>query len=466
MKLYTVQSEGLSHNSYMLVDGLEAAVVDPRRDCHIYTRIAKRNCTQIRYVFETHRNEDYVVGSKELATLTEAEICHGKQLNFAYGDHRVEDGDTFSVGNLKIIALHTPGHTNESFCYTVSDTAKSADPLMAFTGDTLFVGAIGRTDLQGKNNQPTQAEKLFASIREKLLPLGNGTFVYPSHGAGSVCGSGIGEQAYSTIGYERKTNPYLNLDKDQFVVRATTQEMIVPMYFKKMEEYNLRGAPTLRGLPEPRALIADEFASCTEEADSTVVDTRLPYAFSGSHIPNALSLWLGGGTAVYTGWILGYDLRLLLVTERKADVARVQRHFWRQGFDNVYGFLCRGMNHWQEEGKPISHVHTLSASALKGRRDHYVVLDVREPSEWHTDGVIEGAEQIFFADLPTEADRLNRNRRIAVTCSVGNRASTAASVLERKGFQHVSNVLGGMTAWNELGFPTVKTKREEYPIAY
>lgn len=461
MKLYVVKSEGLSQNSYVLTDGQEAAVIDPRRDCKIYTRIANKTCIKIRYIFETHRNEDYIVGSTELKALTGAEICHSKQLRFTYGDHSLDDGETFSVGNVKIKALHTPGHTDESLCYTVTDTEKTTQPLMVFSGDTLFVGSIGRTDLQGKDTQPKQAEKLFKSLHEKILPLGDAVLVYPAHGAGSVCGSGIGEQTFSTIGYERKTNPFLRLDMQEFVEKAVSQKMIVPAYFRKMEENNLRGAPPLSGSPEPRALSITEFEAEMGEKDSTVVDARAPYAFGGSHVRGALSLWLGGGTAVYTGWILGYDQRILLVVERKRDVMRVLRHFRRLGFDNLFGFLCPGINEWQEQGKPIEHVNTISVSELKATLERHAVLDVREPSEWHDEGVIEGAEQVFFADLPQKAETLNKNKPYAVICSVGNRASIAASILQRKGFGHVSNVLGGMTAWKSLGYPTVNAKQME-----
>jgi hydroxyacylglutathione hydrolase len=459
MKLYTVKSEGLSHNSYMLVDGEEAAVIDPRRDCQIYLHIAKRNCAKIRLIFETHRNEDYVVGSKELQTLTTAEICHSNQLDFKYGEHSLEDGETLSVGNLKIKTIHTPGHTNESVCYAVSNLQKNPAPLMVFTGDTLFVGSIGRTDLQGKQEQPKQAQKLFMSLHEKLMPLGDGVVFFPGHGAGSVCGSGIGEQAFSTLGYEKKTNPYLMLDKEAFAQRAIAQELIVPAYFRKMEVYNLQGSPKLSGLAPPKALSVSDFESALAETDSVVVDTRLPNSFAGSHVPRSLSIWLGGGTAVYTGWLLGYEQRILLVVERKGDVARALRHFWRQGYDNVFGYLCKGIGKWQEQGKPISNVHTISAADLKAYLDRYVVLDVREPSEWYQEGIIEGAKRIFFADLPQEAENLSRNRRYAVVCSVGLRASIAASILKQKGFE-VSNVLGGMTAWAKLGYQIVKPEKE------
>ena len=456
MKLYTVKSEGLAHNSYMLIDSSEAAVIDPRRDCKSYLTIASKNCAKIKYVFETHRNEDYIVGSRDLQNLTNAEICHSKELAFKYGEHNIDDGEEFKVGNLKISSLLTPGHTDESLCYVVSNMEKSADPLLIFSGDTLFVGSIGRTELQGKEAQPKMAENLFESLHEKLIPLDDHVLVYPAHGSGSVCGSKISEQAFTTLGYEKKTNPYLKLSKEDFVRRSLATELIVPPYFHKMEEYNLKGAPLLHGLTEPKALSIAEFEAEMNESDSIVVDTRLPNAFAGSHITNSLNIWLGGGTAVYIGWVVSYSQKILLVMERNGDLRRVAKHLWRLGFDNVIGYLCPEINEWQNAGKTTSHVHTLSATDLHSRLERYVVLDVREPSEWHEEGIIERAETIFFGDLQSKADNLDRNKRYAVICSVGNRASLGASILKRKGFVGIGNVLGGMTAWENLGYPTKK----------
>lgn len=456
MRLKIIKSEGIAHSSYFLSDGEEAAVVDPRRDCQIYPRLAQKECAKIRYILETHRNEDYVIGSFELQNITDAEICHSKELPFKYGDQNLSDGETISVGNLKIKVLHTPGHTNESLCYAVYQPEQSSEALMVFTGDTLFAGSVGRTDLYGKEAHPTQAEKLHTSIHEKLLPLGNHIIIYPAHGAGSVCGHDISDQEFSTIGYEKKTNPFLQLDTDAFVKRAISQEMLIPPYFRKMEDYNLNGPPLLRGLPPPEPLSAFEFEQEMRQPDTVVVDTRMPYAFAGAFIPDSLSIWLGG-TSAYPGWVLDYNQKILFVHERKTDMKTVAAHFQRLGFDNLLGFLCPSISEWHDTGKPISHVGTLSASALKERLDENLLLavDVREPSEWK-EGCIEGAERIFFGHLAGKACSLPGNKPVAVVCSVGQRASIAASILKREGFHEVYNVLGGMTAWTNLDYPTVK----------
>jgi hydroxyacylglutathione hydrolase len=399
LKLATIKSEGLAHNSYYLSDGHEAFVIDPRRDCKIYTHLAQRECTQINYILETHRNEDYVVGSVELQNMTEAEIGHGKGVPFKYGEHRFDDGDEVNVGSLRIKVLSTPGHTDESVCYVVCTAENTKDAALVFTGDTLFVGSVGRTDVYGKEAQPKQAKKLFNSITEKLLPLGGHVVIYPGHGSGSVCGGNIGAMDVSTLGFEKKTNPYLQLGEEAFVKRSMGEVLVVPKYFKKMGELNLNGAPLLSELAFPRPMNVADFEDHIREPNMFVVDTRNPYAFAGSHVPSSLSLWLGG-TSVYPGWIMSVNQYIVFVLERPTDINRVARRFQRLGFDNMCGYLCPGMSEWQEAGKPINSFGTLSAQQLKTKltKEEVSLLDVREPHEWQ-EGTIEGAETVFFGDL-------------------------------------------------------------------
>jgi hydroxyacylglutathione hydrolase len=456
MNLELVKSEGIAHNSYLLSDWGEAVVVDPRRDCDVYRCLAEKECARIKYILETHRNEDYVIGSLELQNTTDAEIGHSKELAFKYGEHNLGDGETLNIGSLKIKALYTPGHTNESMCYAVYKPSESAEAIMVFTGDNLFVGAVGRTDLYGKEAQPTQAAKLHQSIREQLLPLGDHVLVYPAHGAGSVCGHAISEREFSTIGYEKQTNPFLQLSEEAFVERSVSEMMIVPPYFRKMEEYNLNGPPLLAELAFPKPFTVPEFEAEMGEQGMMVVDTREPYAFAGAFIPGALSMWLDGA-GVYPGWVMDTAQYIIFVHERPSDIEVVARRFRRLGFDNMCGYLCTGMMDWIEKGKPISTAGVLSVSALKSRleKNEVFLVDVREPSEWK-DGVIEGAERIFFGDLADRAASLPRDKPVAVICSVGNRTSTGVSILKRAGFSEVYNVLGGMDAWTKLGYPTKK----------
>jgi hydroxyacylglutathione hydrolase len=457
MKISTVKSEGLAHNSYYLSDENEAAVIDPRRDCEIYTQLAKEDCAKIKYILETHRNEDFVVGSLELQNITEAEIAHSNALPFKYGEDKLSDGDLLQVGNVKIRALNTPGHTDESLCY-VAYPSGGNQAKAVFTGDTLFAGSVGRTDLYGKPNQPKQAQNLYQNIQEKLLPLGDHVLVYPAHGQGSVCGHGITGMEPTTLGYEKKTNPYLQLNEVDFADKVLNEELVVPKYFKKMEEINLNGPPLLSEMSYPKALSLLEFEEEKAEQNRVVIDTRMPYAFAGSHMPNSVSLWLGG-TSVYPGWLFDTSQYVIFVNERPSDIDIVAPRFRRLGFDNMCGYLCGGMNQWQEAGKPFRSYRAVTATESKERlaKGEALLLDVRDPPEWTEDGYVEDAKLIFFADLPQRTAELPKDKPIIVTCSVGNRSSIALSILEQAGLTDISNMLGGMTAWTNLGYPTKKT---------
>jgi len=231
----------------------------------------------------------------------------------------------------------------------------------------------------------------------------------------------------------------------------------VPPYFAMMEKVNLNGPSPLRQHDLPQPMNLSDFQRELERPNTLIVDTREPYSFSGSFIPGSINIWLEG-TSVYPGWVLDYSQRLLFVNERKDDMKTVAAHLWRIGFSNLVGFLCNGIKEWQENGKPIDTIGTISASELKTELNtkKLLLLDVREPSEWK-EGYIEGAKRIFVGHVEDEAHTLPKDEPITVTCSVGNRASIAASMLKKKGFKHVRNVLGGMTAWNRLSYPTKKS---------
>lgn len=453
MLLETIKSEGLSHNSYFLADKEEAVVIDPRRDSIIYTQLAKRECVKIKYILETHRNEDYVTGSLELQNLTRAEIAHSKETPFKYGEHDLSDGETLNIGSLKTRALYTPGHTNDSMCYVVYESTNDDFPMMVFTGDTLFVGNVGRTDLPGVDIWQEQSEKLYDSLHEKVLPLGDHVMVFPAHGAGSVCGTEISDREYSTIGYERKNSLLLQLGKEDFIEHMMGQKLLRPPYFRKMEDYNLNGPPLLCEAPVPQPLSVDEFEKEIQLSNTVVVDTREPGAFAGSYIPGSLSIWLEG-LSLYPGWSLTYDQRILLVMEREQDIEAAKAYLWRLGFDNIVGYLCPGMKEWRNRGKPTEHLGTLSAVMLKEKldRDEVILVDVREEHEWKKEH-IKGAERIYVGHLKEKASSLPRDKPIATTCGWGGRGSLGASILKNLGFNEVYNVLGGIRAWKNLGYP-------------
>jgi hydroxyacylglutathione hydrolase len=454
MRLEIIESKGLAHNSYYLSDAGEALVVDPRRDCKTYIQKAEEDCAKIKYILETHRNEDYVIGSLELQNLTDAEIAHSKETPFRYGENRLGDGDTLQLGSLKIETLYTPGHTNDSLCYIIYELQNMRIPLMVFTGDTLFAGDVGRTDLLGEDRKREQSLKLFNTLNEKMLTLGNHVIVYPGHGGGSICGHNISDRQVTTIGYEKKSNPLLSMEREKFVDFLMKQKLLKPPYFTKIEQFNLNGPPLLPETFLPQPLNIDQLEEDINRPDTVIVDTREPGAFAGSHIPNSINIWLDG-ISLFPGWVLTYEQKILLVTERKKDVETAKNYLWRLGFDNIEGYLCPGIESWRNSGKPIEQLGMLSATGLKRRLDknEISVVDVREPSEWE-EGVIEGAERIYVGQLMDEAKRLSKDKAIASICSVGNRAGIGASILKNLGFTEVYNVLGGMTAWKKLGYPT------------
>ncbi len=453
MRLEKVKSRGLAHTSYYLSDGGEAAVIDPRRDSGVYAEMAARECSEIRYVFETHRNEDYVIGSRELQETTGAEVCHSRELPFKYGEHSLGDGEAFRVGRLRVEALHTPGHTLESMSYAVYDTGAGEEPLMEFTGDTLFIGDVGRTDLPGPEVWREMSGMLYDSLHEKLLPLGDQVLLYPAHSAGSICGSRISDREMSTIGYERATNPQLSLDREGFIEDRLNNRMLRPPYFRRMEEWNLNGPPLIEERPEPEPLNVGGFEEAWRETEAVVLDSRMPDAFAGSHVPGSLNVWLDG-MSYFPGWVVGYDEEILLLTDGYEDYQTAITYLHRIGYDDIAGYLCPGIRGWREMGKPTEALGALSAAEARQMLGcgEALLLDVREEEEWRR-GHVEEAERIYVGHLKDEAGRLPRDRPIITTCGWGGRGGLGASILKRMGFKEVYNLLGGMRAWKSLGYP-------------
>jgi len=449
MQLEIVKAKGLAHNSYLLSDHGEALVVDPRRDCKIYAELADRECAQIKYIFESHCHEDFVSGSAALKRFTGAEIGHSAETHLRYGDHDLKDGETFYVGDLKVEVRSTPGHTNDSLCFVIYARLHNETPLCVFTGDTLLAGDVGRTDLLGVSSNGAQSKKLYESVVERLLPLGDHTIVYPAHGAGSVCGHNLSATDSSTIGYERQMNRLLHLDEGQFVRYLEEQHLSLPPYFGKARALNISGPPPMS--EAGRAVNADEFEKLASRG-ATIVDTREPGAFAGSHIPGSLSIWLDG-VSFFPGWVLDNE-RVLLVTERPLDMEAAHTYLGRLGFDNIGASLCGGMPGWRNRGKPWARLKTCSAEQLKEalERDVTNVLDVREDYEWK-EGHIGGAQHLFFGDIKKQHEQLPADKTLALYCSWGARATLAASILLGLGHANIRVVLGAIRAWKSEGFP-------------
>jgi len=458
MLIKQLKAEGLAHNTYFIASGGEAVIIDPRRepeDIWECLELARQSCAQIRYVFETHRNEDFVHGSLELHKRTGATIYHGAGIPFKYGKP-MRDGDEVSFGSMKIRALETPGHTPESLSFVLYDNKYPGEPITVFSGDTLFVSSTGRIDLPGEDKKRENAGKLYDSIYKKILSLGDHVLLCPAHGAGSVCGSDMGDRDWSTLGYEKRTNLHLQLDRNAFVDYKVDEKFVLPPYFRRMEEYNLNGPPSLASRQDPVPMGVQEFKGAMGRTGVAIADVRLPQAFGGGHIPGSYSIWLGG-MALFPGWLFDENTDLLLVPYRDEDAWIADRFLCRIGFDKVAGYLCGGFETWQNMAMPIEFTGELHVDALKPLLDtgYMRLIDVREPREWR-EGIVPGAMLRYVGDLEKAIPDIPRDRPVAVMCSIGHRGSLGASILQKAGFSQVYNVPGGFTAWKLKNYPVVK----------
>ncbi|MEJ2250052.1 MAG: MBL fold metallo-hydrolase [Candidatus Lokiarchaeota archaeon] len=451
-----IKSNGLAHFSYFVSSENEAFVVDPRRDCDIYVEMVYNVGSTIKYVFETHRNEDYVIGSKELTQIGDAKIYHGPGLDWEYGN-TVNDGQKFEVGNLKVKAIHTPGHTDESMSYVLYDITSGLEPIMVFTGDALFIGDVGRTDMYGPTEARRMASNLYESLFNKILPLGDQAIICPAHGEGSVCGGNISSRELSTIGLERLQNPILQItDKEKFLNYKMEEQHFFSPYFKKMEEYNLKGAPLLRTRKKAKPMLPKEFKNYMENG-AIVIDTREPAPFGGAHIKGSYNILLEG-IPLWIGMILSYDEDVLLIVDGYKELEIADKYLLRLGYDRIKGYLVGGIVSWYSVSLPTESIPLLTAEDLKKWLENgkdITVLDVRNEDEWRK-GHVKGAKNIYIGNLENNVDELSKDKTIVTLCGNGTRASFAASILRRNGFGNVYSVLGSMKAWNKAGYPVVK----------
>jgi hydroxyacylglutathione hydrolase len=452
------KSAGIAHNSYLIGSGSDVAVIDPRRDCQVYVDFAQEKGLKIKHIFDTHRNEDYVIDSIELANITGAEIYHGPGLNWKYGT-ALRDGQQFRIGRLRLTAIHTPGHTDESMSYAVADLATGEATVMVFTGDALFVGEVGRTDLYGSEEAPRLASNLYDSIFNKLLSLGDGVILCPAHGGGSVCGLHIANRDESTIGIEKIQNPVLQIkDKGEFVKHKLAEKPERPHYFRQMEKLNLDAPQLLGGLPLTAPLTPTEFGKKMDKG-VIVVDTSHEAAFGGIHIKGSYSIWLEGLPA-FAGWVIPYDKPILLVLEDQAHLEKAVRYLIRAGYEQIVGYLHGGVESWYNAGLPLESLPLLSAHQLKSmldRGEELLVLDTRGQEEWEA-GHIKGALHIYVGYLEQRLTEVPKDKPIAVYCRTGHRAGLGASILLRAGYPVVYNFPGGITAWVAAGFPVTTDK--------
>jgi glyoxylase-like metal-dependent hydrolase (beta-lactamase superfamily II)/rhodanese-related sulfurtransferase len=449
----------LAHASYMLASEGEAVVVDPQRDVEIYLQAAEKNQVTIRHIFETHLHADFVSGHRELASRTGAQIYIGVQAEATFPHVGVEDAFQLRVGKIRITALETPGHTPESICLVIADEEKSPAPWAVLTGDTLFLGDVGRPDLSKRYSPSQLAGMLYDSLHNKVLKLADDVLVYPAHGAGSLCGRNMRAERVSTIGTERLTNYALQIKtREEFIKQLTSNLPARPEYFLQDAEINRSGAPALADLP-PLSPIEPAKLKAVLAEGGIALDVRPGEQFAAGHVPGSVNIALSGQFASWAGALLGLAARPVLIAESQEAMAEARMRLARIGLEDARGYLRGGIAAWSEAGLPLATLPQMSVAALSERLrgSNLQVLDVRREPEWEA-GHIEGAAWWPLDNFKVAPPEIDRNIPIAVHCKGGYRSMIACSLLLRAGFRNVVNVVGGFDAWQGAKLPVAVEK--------
>jgi len=451
----------LAHASYLLASEGEAVVVDPQRDVELYVKSAADHGLTIRHIFETHLHADFVSGHRELAARTGATIYMGAQSGASFPHVAVGDGFQLRFGKASIRVLETPGHTQESICLLVTNDEKSPSPWALLTGDTLFIGDVGRPDLSPKHTPAELAGMLYDSLHGKLMKLPDNVLVYPAHGAGSLCGKNMRAEKSSTIGTERLTNYALQIgNRDEFVRQLTSNLPARPEYFAKDAEINRTGASALSDLPVLRPISPQELKPMLEGGE-VALDVRAGDEFAAGHVPGSVNIALSGQFASWAGTVLGLGAHPVLIAASDEQLEEARIRLARIGMENLDGFLLGGVPAWRDAGLLTSSLTQITAAELNTRLQSGTVqvLDVRRTPEW--DGAhIENAIWWPLDHFKVSPPEIDRQTPVAVHCKSGYRSMIACSLLQRAGFENVLNVEGGFDAWQQAGLPSVSPKPE------
>jgi hydroxyacylglutathione hydrolase len=441
----------LSEAAYYIESEGEVAIIDPLRDTDEYIKLAKENNAKIKYIFETHFHADFVSGHIDLSKQTGAPIIYGPNAVTNFAVHNATDGEIFKLGKITIKAIHTPGHTLESTCYLLRD--ENEKPHSIFTGDTLFVGDVGRPDLSSGNLSSEElAGIMYTTIQTKILPLADDVLVYPAHGAGSSCGKNLGTNTFSTIAEQKQTNYALQPQtKEDFVKAVTTGLGAAPKYFAINAQINMQGYDSLTDVKQKglTPLSIDAFKKLINE-DVLLLDTRHATVFTQGFIPSSIFIGLEGRFAEWAGSILPFDKPIILVTEKGKEEETVVR-LSRVGFDKMQGYLQDGFEAWQAAGEKVDMIIDVEADELAMDIPHdpnLIVVDVRRETEY-ADGHIKDAQNLPLTEMTDVAHlaQFEDTQNLYIHCAGGYRSVIAASILKKEGIHNLRNVLGG---WSKI----------------
>ncbi|MGH7728419.1 MAG: MBL fold metallo-hydrolase [Vulcanimicrobiaceae bacterium] len=447
----------LAHASYLIGSQGAGAVVDPQRDVDHYLAEARDAGLTIRYVIETHLHADFVSGHRELAERTGAEILISGRAGATFAHRALRDGDEIELGTLRLQVLETPGHTPEGICLLAADRAQPGAAPKLFSGDTLFVGDVGRPDLAGSKGFTSRemAAMLYDSLHEKLLRLPDRVEVYPAHGAGSLCGRNISQDTMSTLGVQRLTNYALQpMSKEAFIAMMTDALPETPAYFAFDVEANRSGAPPLEALERPAAMSPAELRRA-QGSGTLVLDVRPYESYGPHHVPRSLNVGLDGQFASWAGTLVPFERPLAIVAEDEAAVDQAVMRLARVGCSNASGYLAGGIAAWERAGLGLAATAQIDVDELAARlarRTPMQLLDVRRPREFES-GSAPGARSLPLASLEAHLDELDPSAPTVVVCGSGYRSSIATSLLESAGFSDLTNVEGGIAAYVQRGHP-------------
>lgn len=454
-----IRVESLGNSSY-LVGSQEAkvcAVIDPLRDVDLYTREAENLGVQITHSLETHVHNDFISGSRELTMRTGAVCCASAAGGLLFDHRALRKGDSIELGEVRLDVIATPGHTPEHISFLATDTARSNDPQALFSGGALLVGGVARSDLLGKQLAPFLGRWFHRTIREELQTLDNQVAVYPTHGGGSFClaPTAGNDNTTSTIGQERVANPYFQAaTESQFLELALGDLPSFPSYYKRMANLNRRGPKILGALPTLYPLAPREVWVRVHD-ESISIDARPAGTYAARHIPGSYGIPFGNSFGTWVGWLVEPGKPLLLVLDDLSATEEAVRQLVRIGYDSLEGYLAGGIEAWEQARLPVAQLQTVTPDDLHKDLETGsgpLPLDVRFDHEWQL-GHVPGALHVELGDLPEHVDGLPRDRSYATLCAAGVRAATAASILEREGFQDVRLVVGGTEAWSQAGYP-------------